>query len=211
MDIDNYSYDFEDRKYLRPETSRDEQMGFIDTLRDTQAQNNQQIETQTHSLGRDLTPDLGGLSGSGGYFQGRYQTPQTNATIANLKTAAQLSALNTVLSNMQTQAKQRYSKAQQAYQKRQYNKANSIGGYGPTSTTESPVTTGNVIDSPLDEGGDYVSAEDELRRLAEERATAEAQKKAEQINQIMEQVVGANDTSVKTPEEAFNYWKNIRR
>lgn len=38
--------------------------------------------------------------------------------MANLKSAAQLSALNTVLNNLQAQAKKRYQKAQQDYQKR---------------------------------------------------------------------------------------------
>lgn len=136
MDIDNYSYDFESRKYLRPETSRDEQLGFIDELRDIQAQNNQQIETQTHNLGRDLTPNLGGLGGSEGYFQQRYQTPQTNALVSNLKAAAQLSALNSVLGNMQSQAKQRYQKAQRDYQKRQYDKANTPTTNGGVDETE---------------------------------------------------------------------------
>lgn len=128
MDIDNYTYDFEERKYINPETSRNEQQDFINTFRDIQSQNNAEINQQTHNLGRDIPSNLGGLTGSEGYFQSRYQTPQVNAIVSNLDAAAQASALNQVLNNLQSQYKQRYTKAQQAYQSRA-NSGSTTGGY----------------------------------------------------------------------------------
>lgn len=129
MDVDNYSYDYEGRKYLDPTVSRGEQLDFINTFRSIQDQNNAQINEQTHNLGRDLPSNLGGLSGSEGYFQSRYQTPQVNAMAANLNAAAQASALNQVLNNLQSQYKQRYAKAQQNYQSRasRANSGNNLG------------------------------------------------------------------------------------
>ena len=120
---------YNDRVYVNPDISRDEQMAFVDTLRDLQAQKNAQIATETHNLGTDVEPHLGGLSGSEGYWQGKYQTPQTEALVANMKAVAQQSALNTALKNYQDALKERYNQAYRAYQKRAYNRNNvAIGG-----------------------------------------------------------------------------------
>lgn len=53
-----------------------------------------------------------------GYFTSRYQTPQTNSAVANLRATAQAAALNQVLSNEQEMWKKRYNDAYRDYQKR---------------------------------------------------------------------------------------------
>ena len=117
---ENELIDFENRKYINPDISRDEQTDFINTLRDIQAQNNAQIATETHNLGTDIDHPRGGLNGSEEYWKGRYQTPQTEAAIANMKAVAQQSALNTALSNYNNMLQNRYSQAYRDYNKRLY-------------------------------------------------------------------------------------------
>lgn len=134
---DNETFEFENRTYINPDVSRDEQTAFIDTLRDIQAQNNAQIATETHNLGTDVEPIRGGLSGSEEYWKSLYQTPQTDATVANMKAVAQQSALNDALSNYQSMLQNRYNQAYRDYQKRAYNysRKNSGSGSGTTKPT----------------------------------------------------------------------------
>jgi len=114
------TYTFEDRAYIEPTVSRDEQLGFIDKLREIENKDLQKIATDTHNLGSDLPSNLGGLSGinpnagSAGIWRNRYQSPQTNALVAGLRSSAQASALNDVLNNAMNQYKNRYN---QAYRK----------------------------------------------------------------------------------------------
>ena len=138
----NEIYEFEDRTYIKPEVSRDEQMAFIDNLRNVQAQNNAQIATDTHNLGTDVPSNLGGLTGSEGYFQQRYQTPQVDAVVANLKATAQNSALTQVLNNWQAQMKERYNEAYRNYQKRahDYSRRMTSGGRGSGGTVDTTTT-----------------------------------------------------------------------
>lgn len=110
--------EFEERVYLDPTQSRNEQLSFIDTLRETQANNTAQINAGTYALGSQLPSNLGGLRGAEDTFVARYQTPQTSQTVANLRLAAQQSALNTALSNLQNAYKKRYNDAMLNYQKR---------------------------------------------------------------------------------------------
>lgn len=117
---ENETFEFENRTYLNPDISRDEQTDFINTLRDIQAQNNAQIATETHNLGTDIDHPRGGLSGSEEYWKGRYQTPQTEAAVANLKAVAQQSALNDALSNYNNMLQNRYSQAYRDYNRRVY-------------------------------------------------------------------------------------------
>lgn len=134
-------YDFEDRRYVNPTLSRDEQLSFIDRLREVENKDLQKIATDTHNLGTDVPSNLGGLSGIGapnsigisgadtgsaGIWRNRYERPQVNALAQNLKAAAQASALNNILNNLTSQYKNRYNQAQ-----RNYNKA--AGGTGSTS------------------------------------------------------------------------------
>lgn len=120
----------EGRAYSNPQVVLDEANSFIDNLRATQGQQNQEITQQTQNLGTNVPTNLGGLTGAEGYFTSRYQTPQTNSNVANLRAAAQAAALNDVLANEQAIWKKRYQDAYRAYQKSAYNKANKSSGGG---------------------------------------------------------------------------------
>ena len=130
---------FENRDYINPEVSLNEQMSFIDNLRDTQKQNNAQIRQQTYNLGTSVPSNLGGLVGGEGYWTSRYQTPQTNSLASELRSTAQAQALNDVLSNEQAKWKKRYNDAYNANQRRNANKTN--GGDGETGETEGGIET----------------------------------------------------------------------
>lgn len=110
---DSETYTFEDeRRYINPTLSRDEQLDFVDTLRDTMHQNTTDIGTQTERLGTNIPSNLGGLTGSNSYFAQRYQTTPLENQVNTLKATAQAKALNDLLTNYETQMK---NKAQQAY------------------------------------------------------------------------------------------------
>lgn len=111
----------EGRAYLNPQIALDESNTFIDNLRATQGQQTEKIASDTHMLGTDVPSNLGGLIGAGSYFTSRYQTPQTNSAVANLRATAQAAALNQALSNEQEMWKKRYNDAYRAYQKRANN------------------------------------------------------------------------------------------
>jgi len=173
----NETSEFEGRLYLNPQIQLDESSNFIDNLRATQTQQNQEIAQQTHNLGTDIPSNLGGLTGANSYFTSRYQTPQTNAVTANLRAVAQAQALNQALENEQAKWKKRYQDAYNAYQKRAWDKSNiNPSGGDPegndpdfestSSTAEAdPLTgkagyasvvdmaTGQIIDVPLGESG----------------------------------------------------------
>lgn len=123
------SYSFEDRQYIDPTVSRDEQLGFIDRLREIENKDLRKIATDTHNLGTDVPSNLGGLSGIGapnslgisgadtgsaGIWRNRYERPQVNALVSDLKATAQATALNTALNNMLNQYKNRYNQAARA-------------------------------------------------------------------------------------------------
>ena len=138
---DNEFVEVEGRYYVNPQVSLDESNAFIDNLRSTQQANNQQIQTDTYNLGTAVPSNLGGLTSPSGdaglsYFTSRYQTPQTNAAVENLRAVAQANALNQVLANEQEIWKKKYNDAYRRYQKSAYDKANS-----PSPTTQNPTTT----------------------------------------------------------------------
>ena len=135
------------RAYLNPQVSLDESNTFIDNLRSAQGQQNQEIFTDTQRLGTDVPSNLGGLTGANSYFTSRYQTPQTNSAVANLRATAQAQALNEVLANEQAIWKKRYQDAYKNYQKRQ--NARSYGGGNGGNTT--PSTTDTPIEGGVDE------------------------------------------------------------
>lgn len=114
MNLSDYAYNQDDRWYVNPQVALNEQNAFINNLRNLQAQDNAQITQQTRNLGTQVPSQLGGLVGGGGYFKSRYQTPQTNQTVANLRTAAQAQALQTLLANEIEKAKKKYKDAQNA-------------------------------------------------------------------------------------------------
>ncbi len=122
------TYNFEDRQYIKPEVSRDEQLGFIDNLRSSQTNDLNKISKDTYNMGTPVTSNLGGLHGSEGVWNAQHVNPQTNALVADLKATAQASALNTALSNMQAQYENAYNQAKRNYTKR-YKNGN------PTTTT----------------------------------------------------------------------------
>lgn len=118
------------RQYLDPQVALDESNTFIDNLRSTQDQQNQEIFTDTQMLGTDVPSVEGGLTGGNSYFTSRYQTPMTNATVANLRATAQAQALNQALQNEQEIWKKKYQDAYRNYQKRQYSRAYGGGSNG---------------------------------------------------------------------------------
>lgn len=130
---DNEYTEIEGRLYPNPQVSLDESLSFIDNLRTSQGQQNQEIVEQTRNLGTDIPSNLGGLTGGESYWTSRYQTPQSNAVAANLRATAQAAALNQVLQNEQAIWKKRYQDAYRAYQKRQYD---------ASKTPQTPSTTG---------------------------------------------------------------------
>lgn len=114
----------ENRRYLNPNLPVTATNQFIDNYRANQQAQNAQIAQQTQRLGTNVPSNLGGLTGAGSYFTSRYQTPQTNSALQDLRTAAQASALNQALANEQAMWKKRYQDAYNAYQKRQNDKTN---------------------------------------------------------------------------------------
>lgn len=126
MNLEDYAYFDDDRWYTKPQVSLDEQNAFINNLRALQAQDNAQIARQTRGLGTQIPSQLGGLTGGGSYFRSRYQTPQTNQTIADLRAVAQQQALNIAMQNEIDKLKKQYNAA--------YRKASLGGGAGGTNS-----------------------------------------------------------------------------
>lgn len=150
MNLDDFSFEQDDRRYIKPDVALNESNEFIEALRETQKQNTAQIAQDTRNLGTDVPSNLGGLVGGGSYFTSRYQTPQTNAIVSDLRTAAQAQALNEAMNNELAIAKQRYSNAYKAAQKR----ARSRGGGGtvvPTSPTPDTGFPDNVTEEDVPE------------------------------------------------------------
>ena len=148
MNLDDFSYEENGRRYIDPNVSLNEQNAFIQNLRDTQAQRNDQIAQQTHNLGTDVPSTLGGLNGSEAYFNSRYQTPQTNSLVGNLKAAAQAQALSTALNNELQKAQKRYN---DAYYAARAKAASSSGG-----TTDNKDQNGLPVSTDTDEGSGEV-------------------------------------------------------
>lgn len=112
MNLEDYAYEDDGRWYIRPEVALNEQNAFINNYRNIEAQNNAQIAQQTRALGTQVPSQLGGLVGGGGYFRSRYQTPQTNQVVADLRSLMQGQALQAVLQNELEKAKKKYKDAQ---------------------------------------------------------------------------------------------------
>lgn len=144
MNLDEFSTVVDDRRYIKPQVALDESNAFIENLRNTQGQRTAEIAQDTYNLGTAVPSNLGGLGGSGSYFTSRYQTPQTNEIVANLKATAQAQALNDAMNNALAQAKQRYNNAYKAAQKR----SSSTGSAGPANPTN-PTNPANPTGSKL--------------------------------------------------------------
>lgn len=128
MNLDDFSYVENDRRYVKPEVSLNERNAFIDNLRNSQAQNAAQIRQDTYNLGTAVPSSLGGLGGGSRYFAARYQNPQMNSMVADLRAASQSQALNDLLQNEISKAKKRYNDAYRAAKKREG--ASGSGGNG---------------------------------------------------------------------------------
>lgn len=139
MNLDEFSTVVDDRRYIKPQVALDESNAFIENLRNTQGQRTAEIAQDTYNLGTAVPSNLGGLGGSGSYFTSRYQTPQTNEIVANLKATAQAQALNDAMNNALAQAKQRYNNAYKAAQRR----SGSVGSTNPANPETPPVTGGS--------------------------------------------------------------------
>lgn len=127
-----------DRYYVNPQLSVDESEQFLEKLKTAQAEGNARIAQETHNLGTDVPSSMGGLSGSGGVWQQRYQTPQVNSMVADLKATAQAQALNETLSNLMAQKQQEYKNAYRAaYKKKESNQSG-------TGTNKNTGTGGNI-------------------------------------------------------------------
>lgn len=142
---ENEYTEVEGRAYLNPQVGLDESTSFIENLRASQGQQNQEIAEQTRMLGTDVPSNLGGLIGGESYFTSRYQTPQTASTIANLRATAQAKALNDVLANEQAMWKKRYQDAYRNYQKRAWNRGGTTGGGGGDEGEDTDFAATDVI------------------------------------------------------------------
>lgn len=141
------------RQYINPQKGLDERLAFIDTLRDVQAQNTAQINRNTYNLGSPVASNVGGLGGSENLWEAQYQTPQTNAQIADLKAVAQQNALNQAMQNLSDIYQNRYKQASRAYAAR-----NNAAVAGTGSGDEE-----NVI---FDDGSDTVARVNKLSEAA---------------------------------------------
>lgn len=154
MNLDQFSTVVDDRRYIKPQVALDESNAFIDALRNTQGQRTAEVAQDTYNLGTAVPSNLGGLGGSGSYFTSRYQTPQTNEVVANLRATAQAQALNDAMNNALAQAKQRYNNAYKAAQRRNRSTSptNPANPANPTNP-RLPIDTNNNNDTTTIPGG----------------------------------------------------------
>ena len=129
MDMDQFSYTENDRRYINPQVSLAEQNAFINNLRNNQQDWTDETISVTENLGTKIPSQLGGLTGGSGYFASRYQTPQTNSMVSDLRAAAQSQALSQLMNNEIAKAQKRYNDAYRAAKKRESD-ASSNGGNG---------------------------------------------------------------------------------
>lgn len=187
--MNNEYYDYEGRRYINPTTSRDEQLGFIDNLRKTQAQDLSAISRDTYNLGTKIPSSMGGLSGSGNLWSKQYVSPQVNSMVEGLRSTAQAQALNTALSNYQSQLNKRYQDAYKAARRR----ARSSGGGGGGTTT---VNTNDDFEALLNylgqQGYDVDQRETELDGAQDTSSAFEG---------------GIKDTLSKLIEGVSNLWQ----
>lgn len=167
---DSETYEFESRRYLDPTVSRDEQLDFVQTLRDTVGANTAQIAESTERLGTDIPSSMGGLTGSGSYFTQRYQTTPLETRANTLKATAQAKALNDLMSNYE---KQYANRAQQAYRNAARRAKTSPSGGGGGGNSEGGVEfeesdrEPSVSVEPPKEEDYYITGEEQTERIVE--------------------------------------------
>ena len=167
MDSKDYYLWEDDRAYISPTVGRDETLQFVDTLRESVGKNNDLISSQTQRLGTDISPSLGGLTGSEGYFQQRYQTLPVQNQVATLKATAQAKALNDLMSNYAAQAKNKYNQAYRNYTKRSGGSGGTGGGTAPEGGIEYEEDGWNEKTVPPKLEDYYVSGEEQTKRISE--------------------------------------------
>lgn len=196
---ENEYVDVEGRGYINPQVALDEANSFIDNLRSTQQANNQQIQADTYNLGTEISSNLGGLTSPVGpngagdaglsYFTSRYQTPQTNAVVADLRSTAQAQALNEVLANEQAKWKKRYQDTYRNYQKRA-----SSGGGGTTIPGQSEIT----IDGGVEE-----------QEVPENDSVASVSRYETPKDPVMDFIQGKGDWTIAYTDNGRTYYGNV--
>lgn len=201
--MDNEYYDYEDRRYINPTTSRDEQLGFVDNLRQTQANDLAKISRDTYNLGTHIPSTMGGLSGSGGLWDKQYVSPQTNAMLEGLKSTAQAQALNEAMTNYQNQLKQRYNKAYKAAAKR----GGGGGGNGGGNTGGNDDVNGLVDYANLGVDFDFIDDGTKPSNASEYWLYNDATNHGMQINRMASENGGAGiDTGRVNPSTGEIEW-----
>lgn len=185
MNLDQFSVVVdEDTRAINPQTSLGEQNAFIENLRNAQAQQNAEIQQQTHDLGTDVPSQLGGLTGGEGYFQARYQTPYTNAAVGDLRAAAQAQALSEAFDLELARANSRYNAAAKAARERAARRNRYGGGGGGGGNNPTTPTTNNPGEDVLEEATDRKigRSEEWVEKLDTEKLkkNIESEKAAEQ-------------------------------
>ena len=127
--MNNEYYDYEDRRYVNPLVSRDEQMAFANNLRAVADNDISKIYRDTHALGTDVTPNLGGLNGSTNLWKRNYVSPKVESMTQGLRAVAQSAALEGAMSNYLNQMKQKYNNAYKAAARRSGGGGGGGGGY----------------------------------------------------------------------------------
>ena len=127
---------------MNPVTSRDEQLAFIDNLRNTAASDIAKIRNDTYNLGTHIPSNLGGLTGSTGLWRRNFVSPKVESMTQSLRAVAQSSLLEGAMNNYLKQQQQRYQNAYRAAARRSRS-----GGGGGGGTTGSD---GDAIQAYLD-------------------------------------------------------------
>lgn len=174
MNLEDYAYNQDGRWYVDPNVSLGEQDAFINNLRAAQAQDNAQIEAQTRALGTQVPSQLGGLTGADSYFKSRYQTPQTNQTVADLRAVMQAQAVNDALQNEYKKAKKLYKDAQNAA-----TKGGGTSGTGNTAVEQKDNGAGDKLQYKLEDTKEVYTGEGIDMSAEENRGEPNRQKMLE--------------------------------
>lgn len=185
-DYEDVTFEFENRQYVKPEASLNERNQFIDTLKDVQAKNTAEINRNTYNLGSPVSSNVGGLGGAEGLWKAQYQTPQTDAQVANLKSVAQQEALNTALTNLQNIYQNRYKQAQRAAYRRASKRNRGGGGGTTTPTTTSDTPEGKTIFEDTNEVAVTLEALPDEQRAAYQKEFQNMRDQGFSDEQIME-------------------------
>lgn len=200
--MNNETYEFEDRKYVNPTVSRDEQLAFVDNLRNTHNAEMQKIVQDTHNLGTDVPSNLGGLNGATGVWGQQYVEPRVNSMISGLKATARAEALSEVLSNYQNQMQKRYKDAYRAAQKRENDKSNSSNSGNGTTLNDGSIIVGDGSGDPMtmEEVTDENATDDEIDK---EIANVEFQLK--QTQRLYDQTLKERNINGDRGSNFFDY------